>query len=203
MRIGKIAWLVLGIGILIIAAVTLYMVYSRQISQQEDLDASLSTAQSTLPKLVSERENLEGQLTQLKSGLAQAESSLSTAKKSFPESVESIEYGEILFQIADDSDLEITSLTSSEPSDETVEDITYWVTSFKVEVKGEVADILKFVNAIATGEDFTTATAEVVNIDIPEPLTEEEKEVLTEEEIEEEEMPSASIKLVIYSYEGG
>lgn len=82
------------------------------------------------------------------------------------------------------------------------EDVTYLITTFTVKVKGEVADILEFIDTIVTHSDLTTATIELANINVPEPLTEEEKEALTEEEIEEKETPSATITLVIYAYKG-
>jgi hypothetical protein len=158
---------------------------------------------------------------------------LAESKKSFPESVESIEYDERLFKIADDWDLEITILTASAPGsqrvevkveDIKVEGITFSVTSFGVEVKGKapkspfetekefknyidetVDDILDFINTITTDEYFTTATIDLVNMDIPEPLTDEEieEEEMTEEQIiEKAEELLATIKLVIYSYRG-
>jgi len=189
MKLSKTAWLILGIGIFVIAFATLYMLYSRQVGEQEQLQGSLAVAQGALPQLVSEREDLESQLTQWESQLAEATSSLAKIEASFPESVQSIEYDERLFKLADDCDLEIIELTAEEPSEEKVEDVTYAVTSFGVKVRGEVADILDFVNAIATSEYFTTATMEMVDMKIPEPDEEEDK-------------PSATIGLVIYSYKG-
>ena len=189
MKLSKTAWLILGIGIFVIACGCLYMLYSQQAGEQEELADSLAVAQGALPQLVSEREDLESQLTQWEGQLAEAASSLVKIEARFPESVQSIEYDERLFEIADDCDLEITSLTASELGDKKVEDVTYAVTSFGVEVEGEVADILDFVNAIATSEYFTTATMETVNMDIPEPEEEEDK-------------PSATIGLVIYGYQG-
>ena len=201
-RLSKTGWLILGIGIFVIALVSLYMLYSRQGDEQEQLNDSLLVAQATLPRVVSEKEDWQRQLTQLgsqltqqESQLAQATSLLDTTQASFPESVESIEYDEELFRIADNWDLEITTLTASEPGNEEVEDITFSVTSFTADVKGEVANILGFINTIVTSEDFTSATAELVNINIPEPLTEAEKEAIKEgltkeimEELSEEEL---------------
>ncbi len=194
MKLSRTAWLVLGIGIFVIAFGSLYFLYSRQDNEQEQLNDSLSVAQATLPTLVSEKEDWESQLTQgesrltqqesqltqRESQLAQATSLLDTTQASFPESVESIEYDELLFNFAHDCNLRITTLIASEPGNEEVEDITYSVTSFTVDVKGEVANILDFINAIVTSEDFTCATAELVNINIPEPLTEAEKEAIKE-----------------------
>jgi len=214
MKLSKIAWLILVIGIFVIASGSLYWLYLQEGPKQEELSEQLSAVQAKIPKLAAERANLESTLTELEDKLAQATSQLRTAKAVFPAAVESIEVDELLFGIANDWGLEIISLTASEPSDlevavemETedieVEDVTYLVTSFDVDVKGEVSDILNFIHTIVTHRDFDTATVEIVSIVIPDPVSEEEKEGLSKEEIEErEEMdtPSANIKLVIYSY---
>ena len=206
MKISKTAWLILGIGIFVIAFASLYLVYFQQGREQERLSDSLSVAQQTLPKLASEKDDWERQLTQLgsqlarlKSELARATSRLADSKTSFPKSVESIEYGERLFNIADGCDLVITEFTASEPGDKKVEvevgdikveDVTYFVTSFTVDVEGEVTDILDFINTIATDEYFINATVVEVDMVVPELAS------------EEEEKPSATIKLDIYGYQG-
>lgn len=229
MKLGKTAWYILGIGILVIALGSLYMLYRGQVDEQERLNDALAVAQATAPKLAKERANLESTLTELEDKLAQAASQMKKARAVFPtSSVESIEVDELLFQIADTWDLDITSLTASEPRDKKikvevedikVEDVTYLVTSFTVNVRGKapesvfeteeehkayidetVGDILDFINTIVTHEDFNTATVELVNMKAPEPLTEEELEEM--EEITEKDIPSATIQLVIYSYRG-
>jgi len=213
MKLGKTAWIILVTGIFVIASASLYWLYLQEEPKQEELNAQLSAVQAQLPNLAEQRASLESTLTELEDNLAQATSQLKTAKAAFPALVESIEVDELLFGIADDWGLKITSLTASEPSDLEVEvevemedieveDVTYLVTSFAMDVKGEVTDILNFIHTIVNHRDFDTATVELVNIVVPEPISEEEKEGLTEEEIEEKEMPSATIKLVIYSYKG-
>ena len=216
MKLGKTAWIILVTGIFIIAIGSLYWLYLQERPKQEELNAQLSAVQAQLPNLAEQRASLESTLTELEDNLAQATSQLKTAKAAFPALVESIEVDELLFGIADDWGLEITSLTASEPSDLEVEvkvemedieveDVTYLLTYFTVEVKGEVTDILNFIHTIVNHRDFDTATVELVNIVIPDPISEQEKEELSKEEIEErEEMekPSAIIKLVIYSYKG-
>jgi Tfp pilus assembly protein PilO len=192
MRLSRTAWLILGIGVLVIALGTLYMVYSRQVSEQQELAASLSTAQARLPKVISDRQAAEAELTQWQDKLAEATSLLDKSQAQFPGSAESIEYDEVLFEIADSCDLEVMSLTASEPRDKKVEDVTYTVTTFEVEVRGEVDDILDFIHDIATREYFTTATVELVNIKVPEAAEDEE----------ETKPPEATISLVGYSYKG-
>ena len=230
MKLGKTSWYVLGIGILVIASIGLYMLYQQEAREQEWLNEELVVAQAEVPKLASERANLESTLTELEDKLAQAISQLEEAGAKFPTSVESIEVDELLFQIADTWDLDITILTASEPGDERVpvdvedievEDVTYFVTTFTVDVEGKapesdfkteeeykayidkaVADILNFFNAIVNESNLDTATVELVKITIPEPLSEKELELIKEEEREGIKVPSATIQLVIYSYEG-
>ena len=213
MKLTKTSWIILVIGVFIIAIGSVYWLYLQERPKQTELNAQLSVVQAQLPKLAAERASLESTLTELEDKLAQVTSQLKTAKAVFPASVQSIEVDELLFGMADNWGLEITSLTASEPSDLEVEvevemegieveDITYLVTYFAVDVDGEVTDILDFIHTIVTHRDFDTATVELVNITVPEPLTEAEKEELSEEELAEREMPSARINIDIYSYQG-
>ncbi len=218
MKFGKGAQLVLIIGVFAIASIFLYRMNLERQAEQEAINIQLSAVQLLLPKLTSEREELEGQLSRLQSNLAEARSALSESKPRFPRLVESIEYDEVLFQMAHDRSLEVISLTASEPSAKTVEDVAYTVTAFNVTVAGEASDsplatedefreyvsgvlidILDFISGIATGDDFTTATVESVTISVP---AFAETETEESEEEEEAERVSATIKIVIYSYTG-
>lgn len=212
MRLGRTSWIILGIGILIVAAVSLYMVYRGQVSEQASLNDDLSQETATLHLLALERLSLEGELAQLESDLtelqgetgqleaemsqleaelsqleaeleqavAQAILLLNEAKAKFFSSVESIEYDEVLFGFARDANLEVAGLAMSEPTDIDVEGVTCVTTSFTVTVRGEVADILNFVNTIVTDEAFKTAILEPFNMAVPEPLTDKEKEDIEE-----------------------
>jgi len=192
MRLGRTAWLVLGIGIFVIVLATLYTVYSRQSSEQEELKKSLAGAGAQLPRLISQREALESQLTEQQSKLAEAQSLLSTAQASFPKLPASIEYDEVLSEIAHDYSLEVMSMAAAEPREKKVGDVTYIVISFEVEVRGEVNSMLGMVNAIATDERLTSAGVELVNIKVPQAATEGE----------EPGKPLGTIKFVGYSYGG-
>ncbi len=267
MKLGRTARIVLIVAAFIFAFFIVNQMKGEAESQQHSLDMQLEVTQLVLPKLAADKEALGEQLVLLESDLALAAASLEESRAEFPADIQSIEYDEILFNIAHQWDLDIISLTASEPSSRSVEvtiepadpeaesvtyTITYTVTSFNITVEGKpveptpeeveefraylyqtVADILSYFNSIATGEDFTTATVESVNIAIPEPCTgqsagitipacaaleltgleeaeEEETEAVTaEEEVVEEEtelleaMPAtATINLLIYSYEG-
>ncbi len=178
MKISKITWIILGVGIFAIACGALYMVYSRQVSEERQLNDSIAAAQGSFAKAVSEKGSwanqltkLKGQLTQLQGELTKAKSLFDNTTASLPKSVESIEYDEKIFKIADNWNLVITSLSASEAKSKQVSGVTFWVTPFTVHLTGEVADILSFVHTIATDKDFATANVDKVTLSVPIPLT--------------------------------
>jgi len=210
MRLSRTALLVLGVGVFVIAFAAMFSINSGQSGEQEQLGDSLATAQALLPKLVTEREDWEDQLTQWENKVDQVMSSLTKFKAIFPRSLESIAYDETLFDIAYECDLEIAEITTSEPRDKKVEGVVYSVatlevvvraadskpgsvTAFESYINNTVADILDFIDIVATNDDFNNATIELVdmkNLEPPGEITGNEKK------------PEATISLAIYGYEG-
>jgi hypothetical protein len=192
MRLGRTAWLVLGIGVFVIAFATLFTIYLQQSAEGKELENSLAGAQTQLAKLISGRESLEAQLTQQQSKLNSARALLNSARASFPSLGASIDYDEVLSELADDYNLEVLSMSAEKPREKEVDDITFLVVSFEVKVRGEVNSILNMVRAITEDDRLASATVEVVDIEVP-------QVTIAGEEPEE---PSATIKLVGYSYGG-
>ena len=188
MKFGKITWLILGIGIFVIGGISLYLVYQEQTDEQDSLNLSLLAAEATLPTLISETNNLENELAQLEDDLAQALDELDEVERQFPDSIESSDYGDLLFDMAQNLGLEVTSFTSSGPSVITEDGLRYEATYFTMGVEGEVDAILQYLTNIQVESEFWTATIDVVNIDIALPAAEEET--------------SANISLRILSYRG-
>lgn len=146
-KINKKVLLIIGIVIFAIILGSLVRTYSQQATEQRKLSASLAAQQTLLTNLSKDKEEWEGKLNK-------AESLLDTSQKKFPQSVECIEYGEDLFDIADDCDVELTSLSMSNPSSTKVGAVTYSVASFTLKVTGNMDDLLDFIYAITTGDDF-------------------------------------------------
>jgi signal transduction protein with GAF and PtsI domain len=192
MRLGRTAWFILGIGVFVIAFATLFTIYFRQSAEAKELENSLAGAQTQLAQLISGRESLEAQLTLRQSELNGAQASLSSARASFPKLEASIEYDEVLSDLADDYNLEVLSMEAEKPLEKEVEGITFLVVSFEVEVRGEVNSILDMVSAIAEDDRLDSATVEVVDIKVPQVTCAGE----------EPDEPTATIKLVGYSYGG-
>jgi len=195
-RLGRTALLVMGIGVFVIAFVALFFLYARQSSEQEELESSLAGTQTQLARLISGRQSLETQLSQQQSKLGETQALLTSALASFPELEASIEYNEVLTELAEDYELEVVSMAADAPREKEVEDITFLVIYFEVQVEGELSSILNMVNAIATDERFASATVETVDIKIPEPV------LVMMTLGQEREKSSGTIKLVGYSYGG-
>ena len=147
MRPSKKVWIIVGIAIFAIVLGILYSIYFREAGEREQWSDRLQQAEAILPGLTAARDELEDRL-------AQATSLLNTNQAEFPESVESIEYGEDLFEIADDCNLDLVELYPTMPTSTKVGTVTYSVSSFVVVVSGDTDDILDFIYAIRTGDDF-------------------------------------------------
>lgn len=198
MKLSRISWIILSVGIFVILAGGLGAVYRAELSEQEVLTSQLALTQATLPSVISEREAAESRLEQLKNELKQATSKLDVSKLSFSKPVKSIEYGEIIYDIAHGLQLEVVDFTASDLRIEEGDVVTYYTTKFEITVEGNETDILDFVHQIASSTDFTTATIELAEINIPEPPSEED----LEDENFEPENPRAIINLTIYEYRG-
>ena len=210
MKLSKTALLVLGIGIFIIGFATLFTLYSGQSGEQVLLNKNLATSQGLLPGLIAEKEDFAGQLAQWEGELDKAMLALSKSEGRFPKSVESIEYDEVIFKLAEQSGLLIIELTASEPEKEKVREteITYTVTTievvvwnsdslpgsagdFEVYIDETVDKVLEFIHLIVTTPDFGVATIQVAAIEALEPP----------EELDGSETgPEATIQLLIYGF---
>jgi hypothetical protein len=156
MKISKKVWLIIGIAIFVIALVSLVRIYTQQVGEQEQLRTSVAGQQALLHTLTTDEADLENRLNR-------AESLLDTSKVKFPESVESIEYGEDLFDIADDCNVELTQLSPSMPTARAGGAVTYSVASFGVQVQGDMNAILDFIYALRTGDGFKLPWSAEVN----------------------------------------
>jgi len=164
------------------------MAYSRQTQEQNQLEEQLTLARARLEKypapqkLASDKEEMEIRLVK-------AKADLSLAKVNLYHSIESIEASKALFDIADDSLVEITNIASPGISEEQVEQIIMSALPLTVTAEGDVPNLVNFVfNWI---KEYPTGIVKSVEINVPE---------ATEEG--EEQKPSAVIDLIIYSYEG-
>ena len=189
---GKTARLVLGIGAFIIILATLFIVYARQSSERKELETNLAGAQTQLSSLISGRGVMETQLAEQQDKLAEAQALLNSARGSFPKVGASIEYDEVLTELAASWSLEVKSLTANLPREKKLQGVTFLTVAFDVEVSGETNGILGMVSDIAKDKRFASATVDVVDITIPQRVS----------LWQVREPSTAKIELVGYSYLG-
>ncbi len=201
MKLSKTSWLILTSSILIVAFVSVGAARSQKIDEQNRLQEELAVAELRLSKLQFEelfpqQEELEKQLSQIISQSKAIEDALSLP-------TENIAASGTLFDIAETSGVEITEIGSSEPVRDDLEGITYSALPFTVRVEGDTSSLNDFI--IALNDNFKTGAVKSVEINIPEAIEdgEETGEEPAEGETAELERPSASIRLVIYTYQGG
>ena len=158
MKLSRKALLIIVIVVFAVALGVLFYIYSGQNKERAELNERLSLAQTLLPGLIDNREMKEDELTQ-------AESLLAASQAQFPESVQSIEYDDDLFEIAEDCNVSLTKVTASKPTSTAVGAVTYSVSTFVVVVHGSIDNIMDFIYAIRTGDDFQLPwSAEVTSL---------------------------------------
>jgi hypothetical protein len=169
--------LIIGAIIVVAALIALYVIYSGQAGQLNELKERLNTAQGRLPGLTTQKQGLEDQL-------ASAQSSLESSQAKFPESVENIKYGEYLFEIAEDCNVNLASLTFPTPTDKKIGNVTYSVVSLTLPISGAWENILQFIATIRTDARFASTEVKSVNVNMG------------------GKGPTASIVVDIYAYKG-
>jgi hypothetical protein len=160
MRITSRVGLIVIAVVIVAALVGLYLgVYLPQAAERSDLTQRRDTAQVRQSQLADTKTNLEGQLTS-------AQSSLNSSQAQFPQSIESIEYGEYIFELVDECNLQLASLSFPRPAARTVGSVTYSVVSLTLPVSGTLENIFKFIDLIRTDPNFASTDVKSVNLNV-------------------------------------
>jgi uncharacterized membrane-anchored protein YhcB (DUF1043 family) len=225
MKFSKTTLIILGVIVFAVIAGLLYMRYSRQLGEQDQIKSKIDANKAQLTRLVAEREKYQSELAKVEEELAQKKRdldaallSLNAAKTNWPDEAQSIEYETKLFDLADGWNLQITVVQTGEPGTQNIQGITFSTYTYNVSVTGlpltegfekateyqdyiyeEVANILGFITSVVHDDYFSTANIDVVNISIP-PL-------LTSEEVVAQGVnlakPVSNINVTVFTYKGG
>ena len=185
MKLSKKSGFILIAGIAIAIFAGLWLARSQQVDEQEQLREELSIAAMRLENSQN-NEEISAQQVQLEKQLSQTISQLETAKATLSQAAGSIAVSGTLFDIAEAIGVEITAISSSQLSSDSLEGITFSVLPLTITVEGDVPDIISFVGRL--NGDFTTGLVKFVAISIPETTCEE--------------TVSANIQLYIYTFQG-
>ncbi len=185
MKLSKTTWLVIAIGIFVVAGLGLGMVRSQQLDQQSQLNEKLTLAQSNLEGV--QLEKLSSRQAELEKQLSQATPQFEEVKAILSQPVDSITASSILFDIAKAHDLEVTEVTSPGPASDSLEGVTLSVLSLTGKVEGDVSNLVSLVTKL--NSSLTTGVIKSIEITVLETTSGEKS--------------STSIQLVVYTYEGG
>ncbi len=192
-KLSTTSWIFLTIGIFGILVLSLNVAYAQQSQEQSQLNEELAQAQLRLKKYPAQQ--ISSQKSELESRLAEAELQLKVTKVGLYWSTESIEASDALFELAEASYVEVTGISSPGLTTEELEGVTFSVLPLTVTIEGDVLNLIDFIYKWT--HEYPTGVVQSVEITVPE-VTEEEEE---ETEEAEEEKPSATISLLLYSYE--
>jgi len=151
MKTNKKVWLIVGAVIIVALLCVVFTIYFQQVREQQDLNEQLDSATDRSVKLTADKINLEDEL-------AQAESLLNTSQAEYPQEVHSIEYGEHIFDIIEECNLTLSSLSFPGPSSTQV--------SLSLPLSGSVADIFEFIQTINTDDRFASTSVNSVNLNV-------------------------------------
>ena len=193
MKSNRILLLILLAIIVVFAGVGgwLYSANSSEVNKQNNLKQSITLKQKTLSQGQAANAAAEKENATLQSELTAAQTSV--AQIDFLTSAESIKYDGILFSIAADTNLQITSLSATAPADTTENSNNYQLTTFTVNVAGvapqkvfastadstayiaaTVNNILAFTHEVANSTDFDTAEMPSVSLTSSVPMTDDD-----------------------------
>jgi hypothetical protein len=205
-KLGKTSWLILILGVFIIAFGSLGITRAQQVEEQNELEDTLSVAEKRLANL--QLRDLQTEKLNLEQQLAQAELQLEQSREALRHPITSIDVTDALFKVAGDCEVKITEISSSGVGTEALENINCSVIKLNIGVEGEVLKLIDFVTQLNT--DFPTGLVKSADIStqaleadtVAEGLASDNETLIEEEEESAEEgNPTARIQMIIYSYQ--
>jgi len=166
MKFSRAFWLILVAGLIITGGVILYMLYQDEIDEQNQVEEQLALAQGNLPGFNSQISDLEAELAQRQAELALVLEELAEIEEQVIDEVTSIEYGDLLYNIAGIVDIQVLNFSSSEPSTTKIDGITYQYVSFDLTVEGYSYDIIAYLTHIEVLDEFSSTIIELVDFNI-------------------------------------
>jgi hypothetical protein len=184
LKLSKTSWLILAAGIFVVVLAGLGIARSQQLSEQGRLDEELSFSQMSLDNL--QIDELQFQLEELQQTAEEEQLQLDEAVQLLDQTVVSVEVTDEFFAIAKSCGVLVVNLNTSPILPNKYEGIGLSATSLNAAVEGAVPNLIDFVESL--NNDFTTGLIKFTQIDIPPSSSNE--------------TPSASVQMIIYSYEG-
>lgn len=192
MKLSKLSWAILAIGVLAITFGSLGVTNSQRLDEGKKLSDELATAQLRLSKL-DLKELYSGQET-LETQMKQAEAQLATDQATLAQPNDSIFISDAVFHIARLSGVEVSQTGSATLTRENLDRVSNSVLAFEVVASGDVPSLIDFITRLNV--DFPTGKVKLAQIVVP-----RISDNLTDG-LATNNTATAHVQLVIYSYDG-
>jgi len=209
--------LIILVVVLVVLGGFLYFSYNSEIKQKDNLSDTIVKNQQIVANNAKAMADKNAEAATFASQLAKAKSDLAALK--FPVDAQSIEYDQIFFVLASATNLKVDQVSASGMNAIKEGTSTYQAATFTVYVSGKAPksvfttiaqsteynasvmnNILAFVDKVATGNDFSTAFIESVNINSPAQLTVDDIKAL--ESVDDVKSPTAVVTVTIWTIKG-
>ncbi len=85
MKLSKPFWIILGVGLFVVAAVILYMLYQDKVEKRQEAEDRVAAAEAVIPNLLSNKTDLEEELAQIEAGMTQLEAEMAQRQSTIGE----------------------------------------------------------------------------------------------------------------------
>ena len=142
MKLSNAKWVLILIGVVIVAFAALGTVYSQESDKQSQLDQDLAQAQLILSKSTG---NFQAEKQELNDKMSQAKAEIDVLKPVLSPSIESIEAVDSLFKIAQNCNMVILGVAATVPGKDKLNGANYATVQLTVKVQGQQTNILGFI----------------------------------------------------------
>ena len=184
MKLSKKSWMFISIGLFLIGMVGLWMIYSEQSAVEKQLEEELALVNSKVDSI--ELEQLAQKPGELEQQLDKTLAQSQTARETLSQPMNSIIMSDILFNTAEANSVNIDAISSSAANKVDLDGVPCLALPVTVSVKGGLHQLVDFVTEL--NGKYPIAEVNTFNVQIP--YTAGNTTL------------SASINMIIYSYEG-
>ena len=194
MKLSKSSWIILALGIVLIAGISLGMSRSQQAEQQKQLTEKLAQAKAKLATI--NIDELTGQKNRLTQQVEQYSTQTESVKQNLFAAEDDIEATDIILESARSFQVEVVTITSPGVAFGELQGTRCRILPMKIQLNGDIDKLADFIYNLS--QIFPTSIIQEVRLNNEEPATSGagEKQPATAG------TTSADISLVIYSYEG-
>lgn len=162
-KIGKTTWIFIGGAMFLIVMGVLGMNYRTQAEARAQIKSQIALTRQNIA--IIPIVELTAKQTALKSELAATNAKIEDVKTSLHQTTKATQIIKTLYEIAESNNLDLYNEESSGLTTQNMAKIPFASLPLKLDIRGSVPDIIKFVNDVTT--KFSTSVVKPVQIEVP------------------------------------